>query len=315
MNIRRVLYGLVVLGTLLSPDSGVAGCRYSDGPQCTGSCPNGTWMRAYSSWCESCGGKMWQDNTGGGCKLPAESGSGSSSGGSSGASSIVDSINQAFAATAAQSAASAQIHRESTQQLNSSQEQSAAAAGQRLQRASQERAAAQASKSAALGGQLSGTGTPGLSFDLSSGLAARQLVATEKADRPLKNAGRAEADSETARLGFDTGAKDAGGLDTSAVRVPAGQAAREEKIKRDPRMVAAVKKLDDLKAEREKMDAEMAKLKQERNAAKDKEQMSEATAKLDDKNRDYQKKLLEITKETENVKKTRETVSVSVDAE
>lgn len=330
MNARYAVGVATTLAALLAPAPVQAGCGEGDAPRCSGSCPNASWWSRYKAWCEGCGGKTYQNSSGGGCDPGSNwKGNASSSAGSgAGTGTLADSITQAFQATAAQAAASAQIHRESTRELNATQQQSADAAGQRLQRASKERAAAAESTSAGLQAQMSRGGLSELTFDLSSGLnpppaapagdsnARRQLVATEKASRALKNAGGdAAADSEAARVGFDINAPDAGDIDTSAVKVPEGRAAREERINRDPRMVAAVKKLTDLQVQRKTMDEELARLKKERNEAKDKEQMKELTTKLDEKNKEYQKKLLEISKESENVEKTRELVSVSVDVE
>lgn len=58
----------------------------SSPPPCIGRCPNGTWWGTYKQWCSRCGGKPYQNSSGGGCTPgPSWAGASANSGGSGGA--------------------------------------------------------------------------------------------------------------------------------------------------------------------------------------------------------------------------------------
>ena len=86
-----------------------------------------------------------------------------------------------------------------------------------------------------------------------------------------------------------------------------------DRVKNDPRMIKAQKKLEDIQARRQKLDDQRTQLARARNSAQDSEKMRQLTINLDKVEKAYQKKLLDEYKQKENVEKLKRIIDAEVE--
>lgn len=99
-----------------------------------------------------------------------------------------------------------------------------------------------------------------------------------------------------------------------AVVPAAGQPMQmSDRVKNDPRMIKAQKKLTDIQAKRQKLDEQRTQLAKDRNSATDPEKMKQLTGKLDKVEKAYQDNLLAEFKQKEKIEKLKRTIDAEVE--
>jgi tetratricopeptide (TPR) repeat protein len=112
---------------------------------------------------------------------------------------------------------------------------------------------------------------------------------------------------------YDIGGANAAGSLKIPTNASIDPATFSDKVKNDPRMIAALKQLDGLKAARSKLGTELEQLTTKMKTEKDPQKMKALTQEMDQKNVEYQANLLAITKGEETVKKVHRTIDDKVD--
>jgi len=112
---------------------------------------------------------------------------------------------------------------------------------------------------------------------------------------------------------YDIGGASAAGSLKIPTNASIDPATFSDKVKSDPRMIAALKQLDALKTTRSKLGTELEQLTTKMKAEKDPKKMKALTQEVDQKNVEYQVNLVAVTKGEENVKKVHRTIDDQVD--
>jgi len=145
-----------------------------------------------------------------------------------------------------------------------------------------------------------------LGFVAGLGTTAPDAFGTRKAKPVIGvDPGSPEAASDQTRQGFDT----SGSMKrTEPVRdAPAAKA-----VAADPRMIAVTRELEALRADGDRIDAEIDRLIQERNTTKDAAVAQTLTEKLEEKQRAKQNNLLQVYQTKEKTEKLRRAIEIEV---
>jgi len=133
----------------------------------------------------------------------------------------------------------------------------------------------------------------------------------KKADSQLLSAAAAAKGNSDLTINYDVGgAKSGGSLVFGNASDPATFSA---KVKNDPRMIAAMKQLNDLKADRFKLETEVKQLTDLRNSKTDINEFAELDKKLKQKEKDYNDKLKTVSDATTVVEKLHRTIDDEVE--
>jgi hypothetical protein len=150
----------------------------------------------------------------------------------------------------------------------------------------------------------------------SGDLGLKEIGDTGKGGLGLKGIDKNKAVEEAKSNLYNTQQGTAGAVfDTKGAKAPVSSqpVQMSERVRKDPRMIKAHKKLADLQKKRQKLDEQRTNLAKERNNTKDPEKMKQLTKELDKVEKAYQINVFAVSNQTQKVEKLKRTIDAEVE--